>query len=65
MTNLKYLRKKNYGRAYELARLLSVSDVAVYRWEHGNMPNEYSKMRLEKLFGKSIDFLLGEYDGGQ
>lgn len=60
MTNLKYMRKKRYRHACELARILSVSDVAVYRWEHGKMPSEDNKAEIERIFGEKIEFLLKE-----
>lgn len=59
--NLSELRKKNKITQLELAEKLNYSDKAVSKWEQGeSIPGVEVLYKLSKLYGVSIDYIVGE-----
>lgn len=59
--NLSHLRKMNGLTQAELAEKLNYSDKAVSKWEKGeSLPGVEVLYKLSKLYGVSLDFIVGE-----
>ena len=59
--NLSELRKENKITQLELAEKLNYSDKAVSKWEQGeSIPGVEVLYKLSKLYGVSIDYIVGE-----
>ena len=59
--NLIYYRKEAGLTQAELAEKINYSDKSVSKWESGNgVPDVYTLMQLAKLYGVSINVLVGE-----
>lgn len=61
MNRLKQLRLENgYKSQQDLAAVLFVNQTAVSQWERGvTIPNNQMLIKLSKMYGVSIDYLLG------
>lgn len=61
MNRLKELRLENgYKSQQDLATVLFVNQTAVSQWERGvTIPNNQTLIKLSKMYGVSIDYLLG------
>ncbi len=61
MNRLKELRLENgYKSQQDLAAVLFVNQTAVSQWERGvTIPNNQTLIKLSKMYGVSIDYLLG------
>lgn len=62
MNKYKELRKKKGLTQIELAQKLNVTQASVSRWENDNLnvlPDYPTLLELSKLYGVSIDYLLG------
>lgn len=61
MNRLKELRLENgYKSQQDLAAVLFVNQTAVSQWERGvTIPNNQMLIKLSKMYGVSIDYLLG------
>lgn len=59
--NLSELRKRNKLTQLELAEKLNYSDKAVSKWEQGeSLPGIEVLYKLSKLYGVSLDYIVGE-----
>lgn len=61
VNRLKQLRLENgYKSQQDLAAVLFVNQTAVSQWERGvTIPNNQMLIKLSKMYGVSIDYLLG------
>ncbi len=59
--NLTYYRKTAGFTQAELAEKINYSDKSISKWESGNgVPDIYTLLQLAKLYGVTVDTLLGE-----
>lgn len=59
--NLTFLRKKNKFTQASLAEKLNYSDKAISKWEKGeSLPPIEVLYKISKLYGVSLDFIVGE-----
>ena len=67
MNRLKELRLAHgYKSQQALADAIFVNQTAVSQWERGvTMPSNQMLLRLSKLFGKSIDYILGNTEADE
>ena len=57
---IKNMREQAGHTQIELAKLLGVSRTSVTGWENGtNSPNATYLIELSKLYGRSVDYILG------
>ncbi len=62
---LQDLLEQNDWKQVELAKTLNVTKITVSRYCAGRVPDATTLDRLAKLFGVSVDFLLGRTDQPQ
>ena len=67
MNRLKELRLENgYKSQQDLAKVLFVNQTAVSQWERGiTIPAPQTLIKLSKIYGVSIDYILGTSDEKQ
>lgn len=67
MNRLKELRLENgYKSQQDLAKVLFVNQTAVSQWERGiTIPTPQTLIKLSKIYGVSIDYILGTSDERQ
>lgn len=67
MNRLKELRLENgYKSQQDLAKVLFVNQTAVSQWERGiTIPAPQTLIKLSKIYGVSIDYILGTSDERQ
>ena len=57
---IKELREEKGLNKLGLAKLLGVSHTAIMYWENGTkVPSVYSLMEIAKVFGVTLDYLVG------
>ena len=62
--NIAELRRRSQMTQLELGNAIDYSDKAVSKWERGEaVPDAYVLLRLSKLFGVSVDYLLNDHAG--
>lgn len=62
--NITELRRRFQMTQLELGNAIDYSDKAVSKWERGEaVPDAYVLLRLAKLFGVSVDYLLHDHSG--
>ena len=62
--NLIALRTESKMTQLELGNAISYSDKAISKWERGEaIPDAYVLMKLSKIFGVTVDYLLHDHNG--